>query len=54
MAQSKGLVVNVTWREATGERAQFRIGCKEAVVPDGVKSRRRNQRGEAAQKFDGR
>jgi hypothetical protein len=55
MMRFEGFVVdNKTWREGTGVRAQFRVGCKEAVVPNGVKSWRRNQRGEAAQKCDGR
>ena len=46
---------DMTWGERIGERARCGVGGEKAVISDrSVKSWRRNERGEPAQKLDGR
>jgi hypothetical protein len=47
-------VGDVTWRKGTSEWSEFRVWREQAVVSNGVKSRRWNERSESAQKFDRR
>ena len=49
-----GDIAKVNGCENTGELAQRSVWRAQAVVPDGVKARRRNERCQPSQEFDGR